>query len=210
MNKKESDFIRVLRYLHENGGESKKINIESVLSHLELKEKRNIIHELAIHKLIYSDGGDYGAPSITFMIDGKHFGSSTKQYYGYNPIRAQLRLDGIKYIQELDREQMNPKNHIHINTGNQSPVQIAIDSVSVSQHNQSKVEDITRQIIDTLFDDNSIDKSLKREAIKTFELVQEESKKGSLAKEILEKALYYGDQISSIGAFVATLVQMLR
>ncbi len=209
MHKKESDFIRVLRFLSENGGESKKIDVESVLSHLELDEKRNIINELAIDKLIYSEGGNYGAPSITFMVDGKVFGPSQGHYHGYNPIRAQLRLAGIKYLQEHDKETMKSKNHIQINTGNQSPVQIAIDSVSISQHNQSKIEDVTKQIIDALFDDTSIDKSLKREAIKTFEQVQEESKKGSLAKELLEKALYYGDQIGSIGAFVTTLIPML-
>jgi hypothetical protein len=204
----DNNIIKILKYLLENSGESKFILIDSILSNLSVEEKQELTDEMSRSLLIYKKGGDFGGESIGFMVDGYKIKTFGRTDNVYNPLQAKIRVEGIQFLNNF-QNQMKSQS-ISVQSGNNSPVQIILDSKNVSIQNSQQANQIIDKIINQILDDTNLDKSIKREAIKEFEKAKEELENGNIKQSTIKKILHYGDQIGSIGSFVGLLAQLFQ
>lgn len=118
------------------------------------------------------------------------------------------------YIEYLEYEKrMSEKNNapsiIYNTYGPNSPIQAGAKSTvtyNINNYESGQISEILDKLIEFVMKENSINTKDKRAIVKDLEHAQEKVNNGEVPLTLIEKILYYGDQFSSIGSFLGTIL----
>jgi hypothetical protein len=117
--------------------------------------------------------------------------------------------DGLNYLHQLETK-TKENSSMNFSVGNNSNVNFINHSPGATINNNSEVINKVKNIIETIQNDNSIDKSTKEEAIGTFNKLITTVEKGQSTKDTVSEILTVGANISSIGSLVISLIQLFK
>lgn len=202
-----NNYLKILYHLKQYEGDGKFYEIESLLGNCEEQEIKEIVEELIREGLIKCiDGVWTDLPILIGSLD------RTSMYVSpdgpkYNPYKAKITFKGSKYLkEELDNIK---KNNYSINIGDNSTANLIIESPNSLINNKQEIDNKVQEIINQLIKDNTISDQRKNEAIQNFNQLKEEINQGKKDPSTIQKVLTTGSEISSIGSFVISLVQLL-
>lgn len=202
-----NNYLKVLLYLKQFEGDGKFHEVESILTDIDLKEKKEIFVELGREDLVHLDGGRHvGLPIIIGYGDGrsKTIGGDNIRYV---PFSAKITFKGSKYLKE--ELEMIDKNKYHINVGDGSTANVIISSPHATINNKPEIINKAKTIIKAIQNDNSVDNTTKQQAIGDLNQFITEVEQGNPNKETVDKVLTLGSNIASIGSLVISLIQLL-
>lgn len=197
-----SNFFKILNFLEQNAGDGKFYDIDVFLESLGIIDstaKLNVLRDLKDEDFISFEGGMKGGGGI-------YFGNfSYTQGRWYEPYKAKIRPKGSAFI-----KQNNPimKNYT-VSVGNNSTTNIVIESQNVQINNLEQFKEIIKTINEKITLDNQAGEEAKTKAYALLKEALEEAEKGKIQKSTMNNILDLADKFSSIGSFIATIVQPL-
>lgn len=204
-----NNYQKVLLYLKQFEGDGKYHEVESILGDIALKEKKEILIELAREDLIQLEGGRWTGLPLMAFIGGGHVDwvGGSDQDSTYEPYKGRIKFKGSKYIKE-DIE-MADKGKYNIKVEGNSTANVIIGSPGATINNKTEIIGKVKHIVETIKNDDTLNQTEKDEAIATFTQLENEIKVDKPNSATIENVLTVGAKIASIGSLVVALTRLL-
>ncbi len=202
-----NNYIKILLHLKQFEGDGKIHEIENLLVNLDKKEEEEIFIDLSRENLIILSGGKTVGFGISLSFEDGNLETFDGDNIRYEPFAGRITLKGLRYLKE--HFEMTNKNKYNINVEGNSTANVIIGSPGATINNKSEIIDKVKTIIKTIENDNSIDNSVRQNAIGDFNQLLKEIEQGDKNQLTIDKIFSLGGNISSIGSLVISLIQLL-
>jgi hypothetical protein len=208
-----NNYLKILLHLKNFEGDGKYHNIENLIPELSIEELLNVLTEIQDEGFIkfIEKEKRFDTFIITHnqLTNERNVESSPLNNLNDRtepePTKAKITFKGSKYLKEELEMKESGKYNISV-TGAGANNTFVIDSKNVKIDNKPTFNNKVKKIIEEINNDNSIDNSTKSQIISTLETAKlEVDQNGTISKDIANKILTYGSNISSIAQLAISL-----
>ena len=199
-NRRKMNDIEILDLVFDSLKENEYLQLQSFLQKNNIEHSKNDIRRLR-GLIKHSDLADVN----NIDTDGFTDAIITLNGKGYEELANKKYSD---YKKALSEKSNNPTIN-YITHGQNSPIQTGNKSsitYNINNYESNQINEIFDKLTEFIMQENSINTKDRRQIIKDLEQTHEMVGKEEIPLTLIEKILYYGDQFSSIGSFLGSII----